>query len=262
MEFSIFWSWQSDVRANCNRTLIRNSIEIAMEHIKSNARIVPEIQNYNILESAEGVSGTPSITDEIISRIDHCNVFIADLTLVGKINETKMTPNPNVMIEMGYASSKIGWNSIITVMNTFFGDTGFLPFDLQNRRFPIIYHSSPEETERTKIKEELTKNIERALVSIISNQEFKIKTAIEKMDYNCLILMNSHKGTPFFSSPETTYTVSNGTVMTTDTDIYKFGIPRLLDLQLIRTDYNSQNQRYAYHWTYLGNLVIRRRFPS
>jgi hypothetical protein len=260
MSFSIFWSWQSDIRANCNRTIIRKAIESAMAKVVKKIEIDPMIQDYNIYESAVGVSGTPSITDAIISRINNCNIFIADLTLVGKINKNKMTPNPNVLIEMGYAAAKIGWNSIITIMNTHFGKSNELPFDLQNRRFPISYRSSPDESNRSKIKEELTKEVEDAITSIISNQEQIVHSSIEKMDYNCLMLMNMHKNNPAFSTPISTDIIMNGSY--NDIDLYKFGIPRLLDLGLIITDYNSLNNQYAYHWTYLGQLVIKRRFPN
>ncbi len=257
MNFSIFWSWQSDTRANCNRTIIHDCIKDAMESISKNTKNITE---YEIYESTVGVSGTPSITEVIIDRITNSNVYIADLTLVGKISEEKMTPNPNVLVELGFAASQLGWGNVITVMNTHFGDVDKLPFDLKNRRFPLTYSSSPDETDRQELKRSLTKEIKKSLSSAIDNQEQKIHRTIEKLDINCLMLLNLYKDAPYFSSP----TVQNeaeakGTI---DLNVYRFGIPRLLDIGLIRTDFDKVKNLYAYHWTYLGHLVLERRFKN
>ena len=105
MCFTLFWSWQSDTRANCNRTLIRRAIDAAVSNVAQND---PLICDYEVHEGVVNESGTPMITDVILSRIRECNVFVGDLTLVGQIGENKLTPNPNVLLEMGYAASQIG----------------------------------------------------------------------------------------------------------------------------------------------------------
>ena len=37
-------------------------------------------------------------------------------------------PNPNVFLELGYAAASIGWNRLILVQNTAFGDISTLSF--------------------------------------------------------------------------------------------------------------------------------------
>ena len=61
-------------------------------------------------------------------------VFVADLTLCSKSESGKRSPNPNVLIELGYAFSAISDASVVAVMNTAFGEAKELPFDLAHKR--------------------------------------------------------------------------------------------------------------------------------
>jgi hypothetical protein len=59
------------------------------------------------------------------------------VTFVGKGEKGRSIPNPNILIELGYAVAKKGWERIICVMNQQYGGPSKLPFDLQHRRWPI-----------------------------------------------------------------------------------------------------------------------------
>lgn len=71
------------------------------------------------------MTGSPDIVQTIFSKIDECDVFVADVTSVATYhpldkdgNETdrlKATPNANVMIELGYATQVVGWDNIICI---------------------------------------------------------------------------------------------------------------------------------------------------
>ena len=52
-------------------------------------------------------------------------------------------PNPNVMLEYGYALDALGNQRLIGVFNKAFGKPDDLPFDLRHRRWPIQYGQMP-----------------------------------------------------------------------------------------------------------------------
>jgi hypothetical protein len=58
--------------------------------------------------------------------------------LINPASTGRKTPNPNVLIELGFAAKCIGWDHIICLFNTEFGAVEDLPFDLRFRR-PITY---------------------------------------------------------------------------------------------------------------------------
>ena len=107
-------------------------------------------------QNTKGVSGTPDIANTILDKIRKCSAFLADLTFVGKDtvrpdDDTKFFPNPNVLLELGFAIPYLEWTRIICVMNTYYGETKDLPFDLRHRRWPISYHLPPDADEQASI---------------------------------------------------------------------------------------------------------------
>jgi len=69
----------------------------------------------------------------MFNRIRRSAIFVGDMTLVGTIAKAgsgnlKLVPNPNVLMEMGYAAGTIGWGRIICVMNEHFGERGQVLF--------------------------------------------------------------------------------------------------------------------------------------
>lgn len=130
---TIFYSWQSDLPNNKTRGFIQSCIEAAIKSLRSVVLVEAE-------RDTVGVSGTPDIVQTIFSRIDNCDLFIADVSAVGMYNpetnpeRTKLIPNPNVMLELGYAAKTLSWDNVICLRNTDFGTKGELPFDLAHRR--------------------------------------------------------------------------------------------------------------------------------
>lgn len=86
-----------------------------------------------------GIPGTPDIASTIFNKIRETGIFVADLTLSFQAATGKKSPNPNVLIELGYAFSAINDSRVISVMNTAFGGPNDLPFDLSHKRWPIQY---------------------------------------------------------------------------------------------------------------------------
>ena len=75
------------------------------------------------------------ITATILDKISRSAVFVADLTPVGETPDRKALPNPNVLIELGWALRDLGPDRIIAVLNTAGGwKPDDLPFDIRHRR--------------------------------------------------------------------------------------------------------------------------------
>jgi hypothetical protein len=135
MDFTIFYAWQSDRDQKTHRFLIRDAANEAIKRIGRDGSIddSPRLDH-----DTQDVPGTPEIANSIYKKIQDSGVFLADLTFVGTTgpieSRKKLLPNPNVLLELGYAARSIGWERIVCVMNTAFGPPEELIFDR---------HSSP-----------------------------------------------------------------------------------------------------------------------
>jgi hypothetical protein len=145
MELTVFYAWQSDTHQKANHYLIRDALDDAIRALNADVKVDEPIR---LDHDTKGKTGTPHVADTILEKIRDCSIFIADVTCVGKTisrivsgkRRRKRMPNPNVMLEVGYASALIPWDQIIFIMNTAFGAPKYLPFDLKFRRFPIQYN--------------------------------------------------------------------------------------------------------------------------
>ncbi len=113
----------------------------------------------------QGLPGSPDICNAILKKIASCNIFVADISLIGKA-EGRPTPNPNVLFEAGYALRALGWENVIFVMNAATGSLEQLPFDLRQRRV-LIYELTAAETPAG-ARNALTRKLTSALQEIIS----------------------------------------------------------------------------------------------
>lgn len=159
---AIFYSWQSDTPSNLNRAFIEKALTAAIERLHADAELQPALRDSSLVvdKDTKGVSGSPPITQTILEKIEGCAAFVADLTFVGESlpildkpsKRKRLIPNPNVLIEYGYAQRCHGHRRVITVMNTAFGECNSetLPFDLRHLRWPITYELSGSEEEGKK----------------------------------------------------------------------------------------------------------------
>ena len=164
---TIFYSWQSDAPNPVNRTFIRRALEDAADNLnRSEGAEVEDVVRLD--QDTQGVAGSPPIVDTILAKIAACDVFVPDVTFMPASGE-RHTPNPNVMIEYGYALKTPGPERIVAVMNTHFGKPNELPFDMRHRRFPITYDLAPDadsET-RSRVRERLSAEISSAIVAVL-----------------------------------------------------------------------------------------------
>lgn len=129
---TIFYSWQSDLPKENNLNAIRQSLRTAINEIEHE---IEEVR-LDLDEATRNTSGSPNIPLTIFNKIDQCDIFICDLTTVNNDSgDNRKMPNPNVLIELGYAVASVGWERIIMLFNTNFGNfPQDLPFDIDRHR--------------------------------------------------------------------------------------------------------------------------------
>lgn len=155
----IFYSWQSDLPNNCNRGFICECIEGAIKGVNKSEQF--EIE-FCIDRDTKGESGTPSIAETIFSKIDKSKIFIADVSIINAGHEERKMPNPNVLLELGYAVKVLGWERIICIYNTDYGVFEDLPFDLRHRR-PLTY--SLKDKDKSEVKKYIIEAIKTNIMS-------------------------------------------------------------------------------------------------
>lgn len=167
----VFWSWQSDSPAECNKNFVKKALDLALEQVSDELGL-DEAERPELDHDTKDAPGMVAIVDEIFRKIEQADVFVGDITFVGSTqpkkegDKVKLTPNPNVLIELGHALTSVGFEGIILVTNKAFGGTvEDLPFDLRHRRGPIEYKLAPDTTdkERRKVRDQLVKDLVGAL---------------------------------------------------------------------------------------------------
>lgn len=150
-KFKIFYSWQSDLPVNKTRNFIRECIDEAIDLAQESEAVEAERD-----EATTGTTGSPNIVTTLFSKIDDCDLFIADLSLCFTENQKKekKSPNPNVMLELGYAVKTLGWERVICLCNTDYGDK--YPFDIAHNR---ITDFSLEGKSKKEVKGDIAKII-------------------------------------------------------------------------------------------------------
>jgi hypothetical protein len=162
----LFYSWQSDVKQN--RGFIRSALDNAVEEVARDTSIDDAQRDIAVDQDTQGLPGSPSVADAILQKIRSADFFVADLTFVSE-GGSRRIPNPNVLLEYGYALHAIGDSRIITVLNDANGGPNDLPFDLVHRRWPIRFTLPPDATpERASVKLRLTKSLAEAIKSVLS----------------------------------------------------------------------------------------------
>lgn len=145
IEFKVFFSWQSDLPSNQTKRFIEDCIEVVRNDMPDSIVLIPDEATRNRL-------GSPDITESIYDKISTCDLFIADVSIVGFYvsqkhqdddePEKKFVSNPNVLLELGYAAGTISWDRCICLANTKYGELKKLPFDLNHRRVTAYSYDS------------------------------------------------------------------------------------------------------------------------
>lgn len=147
-QYTIFYSWQSDDKES-SKTLglaLENTVE---ELNQIGIKII-------IQHSTLGEPGMPSIDQAILRKIDACDLFIADVTPVTAYDKTlgnrlsvrKEVPNPNVLLELGYAMSALGVEYVIVAAHQGKWIPQNMPFDINHHAIYSFNSSNCDLTAR------------------------------------------------------------------------------------------------------------------
>jgi len=134
MTSRVFFSWQSDLPQANTTTAIRDALKAARRALEKKYATVGLLIELD--EATRAETGSPHIPDTILEKIAKCDIFVADLSVInGQFAAgARLTPNPNVLFELGHAVGQIGWKRVVLLFNEEFGAVKDLPFDLDKRR--------------------------------------------------------------------------------------------------------------------------------
>lgn len=103
---------------------------------------VCEKLNNIIIDVDNNTNNDNNLLDKIKNHINEADIFVCDITPDYILNENISLPNPNVMLELGYALDKFNKNNIIIILNEKI--TKIIPSMIHG--FEILYYNS-ESTE-------------------------------------------------------------------------------------------------------------------
>lgn len=166
MTNTIFYSWQSDLPNRTNRGFIQSALEKAVADLRSDdSTAVEPVVDRDTL----GEPGAPDIAATILRKIDAATAFVCDVSIASRPENGRPCPNPNVLVELGYALKSLRSERVVLVFNTAFGDVSELPFDLRFKRV-LTYHMS-EAAEQNTIRSSLASALSGALKAILKHLE-------------------------------------------------------------------------------------------
>jgi hypothetical protein len=141
MNITVFLSWQSDTNAATGRVLLERALNRAVASVAVDAATPfrPAVD-----QDTRGIPGAPAMVAAILGKIDSCSIFVADVSLTFKRDTSdRYSPNPNVLLELGYALRRLGSERVLLLMDVAHGRPEQLPFDLRGNRL-LTYDSGSE----------------------------------------------------------------------------------------------------------------------
>jgi hypothetical protein len=179
----------------------------ALKEVEKKLKNDPEFDGitFEFQEGVTGTSGSIEVAEKNKERIGNCDIYIADLSIVNYYPTVlkkililfrqyyRPHINNNVMLEYGYAESRIGNESIIGVINTAYGspkrDEQILPFDIRSLRFPIEYELRPsikngKAEAKKKLAYDLLGAIRTVVIEVLRKRRCKYAPAITWEDWN------------------------------------------------------------------------------
>lgn len=129
-KFTIFFSWQSDLKGN--KKIIKDSLLAECQKQKEKNGYQLEID-----EATRNLPGSPKIEDAILKKISSADIFVCDITPVASCGR-KLMPNSNVIFELGFALHALGEKRVILLAKKGDWDVNDMPFDFNHRRIGMF----------------------------------------------------------------------------------------------------------------------------
>lgn len=130
-QYTVFYSWQSDYPKS--REIINCALSKAKKDLATKENPIDVI----IDQGTDRVPGMPQIDTTVLSKIMNCDVFVADITPVHAVGED-LLPNPNVLLELGFAMGVVGMSRIILLAKKGNWNPKDLPFDINHKRIDFF----------------------------------------------------------------------------------------------------------------------------
>ena len=160
MSKKIFFSWQSDLPRKTHKNFIEMCIKTAVEELGTDEE-VNIYMDYD--RDTKDMVGSPDISSTIFEKIEKSVLFICDISIINSEYDGRKTPNPNVLIELGFAVKCLGWDKVICIFDNNSGKIEDLPFDLRQKR--VMTYDSKDNIEKKHIISALRENIKSLFVS-------------------------------------------------------------------------------------------------
>jgi hypothetical protein len=247
MANTIFFAWQMDSPSADNKKFICDALCTAIG-LAHGGQTAEEAQRPE--SDTRGLSGAPNVVEAIFSKIRSCSVFVADVTLTGTTPQEKRVPNPNVLIELGYAARSVGWDRVVLVLNGEASDPEDLPFDIRQHRWPIRYRVTPQTTARDARQAELVKDLTVALQSCASATLLRAEAMAGKLDTACLDFIAKNETESLIPPPVAPKQMGQLLLSLDHTMV----IRRLMEIGALRV---STTVPFGYVWTYDGQMMIQ-----
>ena len=207
--FTVFFSWQSDVPEKSD--FLRSFIKTSIKNLETP-------HNVNVLydEASRSVVGSQKVEEVILEKIRACDVFIADITPITRIEtkegekkRIKLLPNPNVAFELGYAMHCLPMEQVLIVLPTGISH-GQLPFDFNhNRLIEFDEQTNPMDEEIEKSLAFCMKTRTSLIDVIVANPEDKIlRPQYKQTKFVAERLKHYDIGSPFASIKQIQETMS------------------------------------------------------
>jgi len=244
MADTIFFAWQLDTPSAQNKAFIWEALKRAATSLTPayGLDLAPRPER-----DTDGVAGSPNIVDTIFKRIRNCAVFVADLTLTAKTESGKQCPNPNVLIELGYAARSVGWDRVVLVMNERHGPAGHLPFDVLQHRWPLRYRS-PDRSDENRITA-LSADLRIAIESCQRQRLIRADEMADLLDTATISLVARFENSMFIDMQLPPLTM--GQLLTSLEQVS--AIRQLISLGALRV---THTPTVGYSWTYDGRKMI------
>jgi hypothetical protein len=106
----VFWSWQDDLDPARHRHFIKTCLEEAVAQVGQELGL-EDANRPELDHDTKNERGMVDIVATILRKIAESAVFVADVTPIGRSAGGKAVPNPNVLIELGWALREPGYSA-------------------------------------------------------------------------------------------------------------------------------------------------------
>lgn len=179
---TIFYAWQSDLPSECNLDLIESALEEAARQLREEPSVEWEPA---VDRDTKGVPGSPDVPGSIFEKIVAADVVVFDVSIGIRAEACRPCPNPNVMLELGYALRAHPLDQILLVFNEAFGHPRELPFDLGYKRLILYRADGASDSVRDDLAGQLREKLREAWEFIARG-----KVSKQRHEVHLLVLRN------------------------------------------------------------------------